>query len=309
MKIMYPISSVLLLLSFLFATQVRAQDTLWVKKIGGKPYVVHQVSSGEDIFMLSKRYSVPPAALADANNLNYQTGLDKGTKIWIPVDNYNFIRIESVIKSRPIYYKVMPGEDLGDVGKIIHVAQSSIQRWNNLSLPEIKAGQPLQVGWIAFDATQVPFATQKKMVTQAPAKTNPQSVNTSNAPAVAKTQVKKDSVTTSLSDTAEAYSAYKSLYDQQVAGQPSGNESGAAVFYPLKIKAPEGVYYAFHNTAAKGTIIKVSNPSNGRSIYAKVIGTIPNIVEYHNSIIALSTNAAKGLIAKEKRMFCKIEYK
>jgi hypothetical protein len=75
------------------------------------------------------------------------------------------------------------------------------------------------------------------------------------------------------------------------------------------MKLAEGVYYALHNTAEKGTIIKVTNPANSHVIYAKVIGAIPKLAEYNNCVIALTTNAAKGLMAKERRMFCKIEYR
>jgi len=304
------VSTMLMVIILLLSAKANAQDTLWVKKVDGKPYVIHQVHSGEDIFMLSKRYSVPPAALADANNLTYQSGLDKGTKIWIPVDNYNFIRVEGVIKSKPIYYKVSSGDELNDVSKLSHVSQSTIQRWNALSTPDIRYGQILQIGWIAFDATQVPFAKKNEVTTMpvVPSKAV-NKINSgliiSKANAIDSAKIKPAADTSKIA----AKNAYEDLYNQQVTGQPSNSESGAAVFYPLKMKTPEGVYYAFHNTAAKGTIIKVTNPANGNFIYAKVIGTIPGLPDYNNSIIALSTNAAKGLLAQEKRMFCKIEYR
>src|ERR1700748_227622 len=151
-----------------FSIKVKAQDTLWVKRIDGRPYVVHKVSTGEDIFMLSKKYAVPPAALADANNINYQTGLEGGSKLWIPVDNYNFIRVESVVKSKPIYYKTTAGDELNDVSRLSHVSQSTIQRWNHLSTPDIHSGQVLQIGWISFDGSQIPFAAKNKTEAVAP---------------------------------------------------------------------------------------------------------------------------------------------
>ncbi len=70
-------------------------------------------------------------------------------------------------------------------------------------------------------------------------------------------------------------------------------ESGAAVFYNLK-SAAAGVYYAFHNMARKGSVIKIMNPANHRIIYAKVIGPIPRLKEYHNAIVGLSSNAVSG---------------
>lgn len=296
----------LLLQILLFGLISNAQDTLWVKKADGKAFVIHKVKSGEDIFLLSKKYKVPPASLADANNLSYQSGLASGITVWIPVDNYNFIRVESVIKSRPIYYKVGRNEALKDVTRMINVAQSTLQMWNHMSQQDISPGQILQIGWIAFDDTQVPFG----------AKSNPADAKTSQnaAPAIANQQNNippkiplKDSAKTA-NDTI-VVSPYEQVYEDQIMGHANNEESGAAVFYPLKMKMAESVYYAFHNTAPKGTIIKITNPSNDKFIYAKVIGTIPKLADYNNCIIALSTNAAKGLMAKEKRMFCKIEYR
>ncbi len=295
----------------IFIAHAQAQDTLWVKRIDGKAYVVHKVNSGEDLFMISKKYSVPPAALADANNLNYQSGLEKGTKIWVPIDNYNFIRIESVVKSKPIFYKVNTGDELNDVSRLSHVSQSTIQRWNHLATPDVRPGDVLQIGWIAFDNSQTPFAPKDKVVP--PPTTTPKPVIkpvVASSNAVKPIAVTNDSnLSKPLLDTIVVKNVYEDLYNEQVMGSASNSASGAAVFYNVKIKPAAGVYYAFHNTAAKGTIIKVNNPSNGNFIYAKVIGTIPNLPDYNNSIIALSSNAAKGLMAREKRMFCKIEYR
>lgn len=301
----------LIALTAFFSINLQAQDTLWVKRIEGKPYVVHKVNAGEDIFLLAKKYSVPPAALADANNMNYQSGLERGSKIWIPVDNYNFIRVESVVKSKPIYYKTVIGDELNDVSRLSHVSQSTIQRWNHLNTPDIHSGQILQIGWISFDSSQIPFAAKNKTEV-IPAAPQP-NTKVSNVPAVKNAAVSKAPAgsTNAVADTSKtgAKNVYEDLYNQQVEYQTANNESGAAVFYPLKIKTAEGVYYAFHNTAPKGTIIKVTNPSNGNVIFAKVIGAIPNLPDYNNAVIALSTNAAKGLMAKERRMFCKIEYR
>lgn len=305
---------VLVLFICVLPLHLYGQDTLWIKKLDGKPYVIHKVNLGEDLFLLSKKYSVPPAALADANNLNYKSGLNEGTKIWIPLDNYNFIRVESVIKSRPIFYKTMNGDELDDVSRMVNVSQSTIQRWNHLNIPDIRTGQTLQIGWVAFDNQQVPFPDKKKEVNVLPESKPLLQANKTVSPATTnKLPLKKDTLKPIRHvDTVaveEEDNAYEDLYNQQVSGQPSNNESGAAVFYPLKMKAAHGVYYAFHNSAEKGTIIKIINPSNDKFVYAKVIGKIPNLKEYNNSIIALSTNAAKELMAKEKRMFCKIEYR
>ncbi|WP_118974435.1 LysM peptidoglycan-binding domain-containing protein [Taibaiella koreensis] len=294
----------LLLLASLVALCAQAQDTLWVKQKEGMPYLLHRVKSGETLFMLSKKFSVPPAVLADVNRVNYQDGLPEGSKFRIPIDDYNFIRIESVVKSKPVFYKVGDEDDLHSISRMMGVSQSAIQRWNHSNTPEIEKGAVLQVGWIAYDNEQKPFA----------AKDTPHSPVVAAKPVVqsppARTTVRDTVKAVPEKDTAEEMvSAFEQLYQEQVRGISTNEESGAAVFYPLRTKAAPGVYYAFHNSASKGTILQITNPASGKTIYAKVIGIVPNLKEYHNSIIGLSGNAAQALGARERRMFCKIRYR
>lgn len=283
-----------------------AQDTLWVKQKEGKPYLVHRVKSGETLFIISKKYSVPPAVLADVNQINYQDGLPAGSKFRIPIDNYNFIRIESVVKSRPIYYHTDDEDDLRSISRMFNIPQSAIQRWNSLQTPDIETGQVLQVGWIAYDKSQVPFATNTAVIEMPPSKPvipaqstiSKKTIDTLHLPKMVET-----------ADTLAEPSAFQQLYEQQTEGISVTEESGAATFYPLKTKAGPGVYYAFHNTATRGSILKLMNPANGRIIFAKVIGPLPNLKEYHNAIVGLSSNAIKPLGARDQRMFCKIKYR
>jgi LysM repeat protein len=303
---LFNMMKILLTVFALLATSIGAiaQDTLWVKQKEGKPYLVHKVKSGETLFILSKKYAVPPAVLADVNQVNYQEGLPAGSKFRIPIDNYNFIRIESVVKSRPIYYHPDDEDDLRSISRMFNIPQSAIQRWNSLQTPDIETGQVLQVGWIAYDKSQVPFANNTTTTEVVPVKP---------ATPVKQVVTKKPVDTVRLPKTAETDSlaepsAFQQLYEQQTEGISVTEESGAATFYPLKTKAGPGVYYALHNTATRGSILKLMNPANGRIIFAKVIGPLPNLKEYHNTIVGLSSNAIKALGARDQRMFCKLKY-
>lgn len=296
----------LLLCLLLFPlSRLCAQDTLWVQEHEGKPVIRHQVKAGETLFMLSRRYAVPPAALADLNGVNYQDGLAAGRLFLIPVGNYNFLRIEHVAKSRPLFYLPGDTDDLRSIGRMFTLPQSAIQRWNSLDNPELEAGRALQVGWIAYDDSQVPFPATNSASATLP-------VPRPDTAAGKKPPARKAAADTALAaadtDTTQVH-VYEALYEQQTLGTAVNEESGAATFYRLKMKAAEGVYYAMHNTALRGTIIKVSNPANGKMVYVKVIGTIPNLKEYHNSVIAISSNAASALGAADRRMFARLQYR
>jgi rare lipoprotein A (peptidoglycan hydrolase) len=65
---------------------------------------------------------------------------------------------------------------------------------------------------------------------------------------------------------------------------------------------------ALHRTAPIGTIVRVTNLMNNRSIYVKVIGTLPNTGDNDNTIIVLSSAAVKMLAASESKFRVSLNY-
>lgn len=294
-----------------FAPAAQAQDTLWVQQQDNKPYLLHKIRSGENLFLLSKRYSVPPAVLADQNDVTYQDGLTPGLKFKIPVDKYNYIRIEGMVDSRPLYYKADEEDNLHSISRMFNVSQGTIQRWNHMNDAAIAARQVLQVGWITYDKSQKPFPSSVlPLKPDTPLAKIPKPGLTSSKPQKPVGKPVKDSMirTVIAIDSAEEETVLEQQFKAENQGISLTEEAGAAVFYNLKA-AQEGIYYAFHNMARKGSVIKVLNPASGKIIYAKVIGPIPNLKEYHNAIVGLSSNAIPALGAHDKRMFCKLKYR
>ena len=296
---------------FNFTPAAQAQDTLWVQQRDNKPYLLHKIRSGENLFLLSKRYSVPPAVLADHNDVTYQDGLSPGLKFKIPIDKYNYIRIEGMVDSRPLYYKADEEDNLHSISRMFNVSQGTIQRWNHMNDAAIEARQVLQVGWIAYDKSQKPFPSSVLPVKSDTliAKIPRPGVAPSKLPKPAGKPVKDSMIRAVIAvDSEDEETALEKQFKAENDGISLTEEAGAAVFYNLKA-AQEGVYYAFHNMARKGSVIKVQNPASRKIIYAKVIGPIPNLKEYHNAIVGLSSNAVPALGAHDKRMFCKLKYR
>ncbi len=296
-----------------------AQDTLWVKQKDGKPYIEHTIETGEDIFLLAKKFKVPPAQLADLNNVTYQQGLASGTKFKIPIDNFNYIRQEGIDQSKPLFYALTGADDLRSISHLFKVSQSTIQHWNNMDDPSLSDMQILLTGWISFDKNVKPFDRlgNTKSVTlnndRAPvpilAKDNTRNAtlpDTHSAPPMRNSSYSEPILKDSKEE--ENGADFKTVYQQQATGLEEKEESGAAVAYQPKEKMKRGIYYAFHNDVAKGSILKIMNPANRRLIYAKVLGPIPELGAYQNAVVVLSSNALMALGAKEKKVFCKIKY-
>jgi hypothetical protein len=128
--------------------------------------------------------------------------------------------------------------------------------------------------------------------------------------------VKKDSNTHTAGNTpstpvstpppAPASGSFEQIYAQQTAGKKATVEKGPGSWF--KSNAGAGKYYALHNSAARGTIIKVTNPLNGRSIYAKVLEAIPQMKQNAGLIIKLSDSAIEALGTNETRFYCELSY-
>jgi rare lipoprotein A (peptidoglycan hydrolase) len=75
-----------------------------------------------------------------------------------------------------------------------------------------------------------------------------------------------------------------------------------------KDSSQEGEFLALHRTAPINSIVAINNPMNNRTLYAKVIGRIPDAVYEDNVIVVLSPKAAMLLGARDANFFVKMRY-
>ena len=83
---------------------------------------------------------------------------------------------------------------------------------------------------------------------------------------------------------------FKSQY-----GETGRGTTGAAGVFRSTSGWQDGKYYALMNNVPVGTIIKVANPSNGKTVYAKVLGTLPEMKESAGLTLRISDAAATEL--------------
>lgn len=97
----------------------------------------------------------------------------------------------------------------------------------------------------------------------------------------------------------------KTQYTESKKGKKEISAQGVC-FWPKDSKE-KGSLYALHRDANIGSIISVNNPMGNRTVYAKVIGRIPEGYE-RNIEIVLSPEAARKLGARDPRFFVKTKY-
>jgi LysM repeat protein len=83
-------------------------------------------------------------------------------------------------------------------------------------------------------------------------------------------------------------------------------ERGAA--YWSKRGSTKTDLYCLHRTAKAGTVIAVTSTMSNRTVYAKVIGKIPEQQFGSETVIIVAPSVAKLLGAKDEKFFVKIRY-
>ena len=70
----------------------------------------------------------------------------------------------------------------------------------------------------------------------------------------------------------------------------------------------DGKYYALMNNVPVGTIVRVNFPSTNKIIYAKVLGTLPDMKESQGLTIRISDAAATELGAGNAKFTVDVKY-
>jgi hypothetical protein len=84
--------------------------------------------------------------------------------------------------------------------------------------------------------------------------------------------------------------------------------SGPAGVFKSTSGWQDGKYYALMNNATVGAIVKITDPASGKSVYAKILGQLPDMKESAGLTIRISNAAAAELGEGEGRFNALINY-
>lgn len=314
----------------LSVTVATAQDMLQVQGTSPDLYLTHMVKKGDTFYSLGRSYSVSPKDIASENSISFEQGLKLGEPVKIPLNNVNFTQKgDAVAGYTPVYHKVEEKETLYRLS-LNHnkVPLDNIRHWNNLSGDGLKKDSYVIIGFLksggaaAAPASTPPPATipvaTAPVVTTPPVNNTPPPTATKPEPPVAAPVVTPAPATTTPEPTKPAETpkpatslpsgaSFEQLYNQQTSsGKNVKTEKGPGGWF--KSNAASGKYYALHNSAQRGTIIKVTNPLNGKFIYAKVLESIPQIKQNAGLIIKLSDSALEALGTNDAKFYVELNY-
>jgi LysM repeat protein len=292
----------------------------------------HTVGPKETLFSIGRLYKVHPRELAEFNNIPYGSGLNVGQVLNIPAkrtmeplppvtaDPTDPPVVKTVVKTevkkadpvalQPVYHKVQKKETLYQVSRLYNkVPIDDLKKWNHLASDGLSEGMNLIVGYTAAGTVPVKtIAVEPKPVIEKPneivVEKKPEPVPQKSTPT--QTETVKAPVTNI--DINFKGGVFKTLYDSQVKGSEVLKEEGTAGVFKSTSGWNDGKYYCLHNSAAPGTIIKISNKTTGRSVYAKVLDIIPDLKQNTGLLIRISNAASAELGAGENNFECELSY-
>jgi LysM repeat protein len=281
----------------------------------GKPIIRHKVIAKENWYSVARNFNLRPVEIATANGLGIDKPLNIGQSLDVPLTTENFAQSGKPAADEafiPVYHVVQQGEGLYRIGQLYNkVGSEAVKKMSKMSADAIKPGMRLVVGYLKVKKSQSAFAGQAvtPVVTVAEQTPSPKSapvVSTTAAPSTTqvsptpKVEPAKPASpvnTTAVQRTEPAASLppgsgfFSGLYiDQSKTGQ-MGTATGPGASFKSTSGWNDGKFYVLMNGVEPGTVVKISDPAGGPSIYAKVLGDLPPIRE-NEGLQARLSNAA-----------------
>ncbi len=301
-----------------FSHQASAlRDSIGVKTINGKNFIMHKVTKGEGLYGIGRRYNVAAKDIETAN-ADVKNGVNIGQVILVPynkaVKNTSADTKKQGVNAKenkpaapakmpvaaaanelmePVFYTVAAGETLFKIARKHGVQVADISKWNNLKGNEIVPGQKLIVGYSKTNSK--PAFTEKADGTVAKwqkPETVKDEIKVVDEPLPIKEPLKKTETVQETDEKKESAEGVKTVWKEI-------NTSGVGTWID-DINIGQDKKYALHKTAPVGTVIKLVNPMNGQSAVVKVIGRLPQDETEENVQVKITKSSADKLGLRDK---------
>lgn len=329
----------LILTGFSFFSPEVHTDSIGVETINGKVFVIHRVEEKETLYGISKRYGVTVNQILEYN-ATADAGLEVGQILKVP-----YVPRSKPQVAQGNIHKVAEKETLFSISRMYNVTVDEIKQWNSLADNSLSVGQELVIkkSEITAATTVTPALPQmqsvqslhtvaaketlfsisrqygvsvqqlkewnnltseelkvgQQLLVAQPIYTDRAAVNVVTEKAPVETPVKE--VSAALPDMGKPV-----IITESVRNSNEIIESGLAEL--IEGTEANRKYLALHRTAPAGTILKVRNEMNGREVFVRVIGKLPDTALTDKLIIRISKSAYDRLGAIDPRFRVEVTF-
>ena len=311
-----------------------AQDNdLQVMGVAPNLYIVHTVQPKENWYAVGRMYNVNPKQLAPYNKLSLDKALSIGQVLKVPLTPENFSQNGNKAADEvfiPVKHTLQEKEWLYRVSVNYNkVPIETLEKWNGINKDQAKAGLRLIVGYLKVKNGQsalaykgeskIPATTtvavSKDVETKKPEEKKPDAkplttaapdnaaTSKTNAPTKDESKPVVTPVVNTSSSTETKLSYFRTQYEET-----GKSISGNAGIFKSTSGWSDGKFYALVNNVPVGTIVKVNNPVSGKTIFAKVLGNLPDMKESFGLVARLSDAAAAQIEAGGAKFSVEVRY-
>jgi LysM repeat protein len=263
-------------------------DSIGVKTVNGKQYIMHKVTKGEGVYGISKKYGVASAEIFSANE-GSSNGIKINQVLLIPTNASSTsttiaatTATASVKKLEKKYHVVESGQTLSSIAKKYSTSVDAIQKLNNLKSTNIQLGQKLVVGETTTTVQQTAQARPAPKPVQKPvevAEETPEIADDTKPDPKINQKVEPASPDNVVVVTDKMVADKNSNKPDPMVTKTYAVEDGdeisedgvAAISTEGELSADRS--FVLHPTAKIGTIIMITNPANNNAVFARVVGT------------------------------------
>jgi LysM repeat protein len=209
-----------------------------------------------------------------------------------------------------ISHTVKSGESLFVLSKQYGTSIEELIQWNALTSNNLKVGQSIKVGRTESSSVTIPTAGGT-IPTVGETKTTPISTPQSTTSPARSSRPAASTASTSTASTTASTSPATATAEPITAPNTSGGfsnnkETGLAELIPNT--SGNKKYLVLHRTAPVGSVIRVKNEENDLTIFARVVGVLPETGDNAKLLIKLSQAAYDQLKAVNQRFPVEILY-
>ena len=253
-------------------------DSVGVKVMEGKTLIVYRMSAGETAYAVSRKYGIAFKDLAAANPGVDMGALKTGQEILVPTTlgtTTTVAKSNTPTEEKREEKKIYPTQEKISVTPVEEKKETIIQQSNSGET------QPVE-------------------------KTDESAATTSTSDVLATSDLSKEPATPNT----DKSKTFGQLYAEYMSGDMiAASEKGVATWIENNgIEASGDRFYALHNSAPVGSIVKIRNLMNNRTIYAKVIGNLSESEVSEKVLVKLSAGAAERLNVLDNRFVVEITY-
>lgn len=316
---------------------VNGQGKLQVQGTSPDLHLVHTVAAKENWYSIGRIYNQSPKEIAPFNGTTLDKPLAIGQKIKIPLTDANFSQDGTRASDElfvPVYHTVQDKEWMFRISTSHNkVPVENLEAWNGVKNDQLRSGMQLIVGYLKVKQAQSSLASsgvskismatggtlavketkpeEKKEVKtvpvvarEEPRKTEPPREEVvKNEPPKEENKTNETPTVTPAPPSSHKGGAFRKLYAE------SGNgTAGNAGIFRSTSGWNDGKYYALMNNVPVGTIVKVSFSSTNKSVYAKVLGQLPEMRESQGLTLRISDAAASELGVSLNKFYVDVKY-